>query len=146
MKSCFILIVIAAGLSGCISALPLSVKVVGAEVLEQTPEGARLEVALVVSNPNKVALPLQQASYSLNIEGVGGYTSIELPARVLGPRSAQTIRLPAAIATDGREMSGMAWRASGNIKYEPENYVRAFLTESGVPLPLALFSGRGVLE
>lgn len=141
-----LLIVTVLGLTGCISALPPRVEVVGAEVVEQTREGTRLEVALVLSNPNDVALPLPQASYTVSVEGVGEFSSVELPARVLGPKSAASIRLPAAIATEGRDLAGLPWRASGNLKYEPENYVRAFLSESGVPLPLALFSGRGVLE
>lgn len=146
MKFGSVFIVIALALTGCISALPPSVEVVGAEVVRQTPEGARLEVALVLSNPNDVALPLPQASYTVSVEGVGDFSSVDLPARVLGPKSAESVRLPAAIATDGRDLVGLPWRASGNVRYEPENYVRAFLTESGVPLPLALFSGKGVLE
>ncbi|MEO0514124.1 MAG: hypothetical protein AAF086_02365 [Planctomycetota bacterium] len=133
-------------LTGCISALPPSVEVVGAQVTQQSPEGARVEVALVLSNPNKIAIPLPQASYTLAVEDVGSYAAVELPARVLGPKGVESIRLPAAVKTDGQDVSGRMWRISGSVTYEPENYLRSFLTESGVPLPLVLFSGDGVLD
>ncbi len=133
-------------LTGCISALPPSVEVVGAEVTQQSPEGARVEVALVLSNPNNVAITLPQASYTVAVEDTGSYASVELPARVLGPKGVQSIRLPAAVVTEGQDVSGRAWRIDGSVTYEPENYLRSFLTESGVPLPLVLFSGDGELE
>lgn len=134
------------GMTGCISAAPPTVQVVGAQVVEQSPEGASLAVALVLTNPNDVALPLPEASYTLRVDGVGSYSSIELPARVIGPRSAQSLTLPAAVETDGQPLAGRAWDIDGTVTYEPENGVRRFLTETGVPLPVAFFNGDGTLD
>ncbi|MEM9881668.1 MAG: hypothetical protein AAF800_01975 [Planctomycetota bacterium] len=135
------------GLTGCISGLPPAVEVAGAEVVETTDDAARVEVSLVLRNPNAVALPLPEASYSVALPGVGSYASVELPARVLPPNGEQSVRLPAVIALDAvDDLRGRAWRASGNVTYRPENAVRRFLTESGVPLPVVLFSGGGTLE
>lgn len=143
----FVLLLIGlAGLTGCISALPPSVEVVRAQITEQSPEGARVEVSLVLSNPNNIAIPLPKASYTLAVEDAGSYASIDLPARVLGPNGVQSIRLPAALVTKGQDVSGQPWKINGSVTYEPENFLRVFLTESGVPLPLVLFSGNGVLD
>ncbi|MEM9418558.1 MAG: hypothetical protein AAGA25_05805 [Planctomycetota bacterium] len=135
-----------AGLTGCISAVPPSLEVVGAEITQSSPEGTRVEVAVVMSNPNDVPIQLPEASYSVSVADAGSYAYIELPAQVLGPKGVQAMRFPAAIETDGQSLSGRAWEISGSVTYSPENYLRTFLTETGVPLPLVLFSGKGVLE
>lgn len=126
--------------------MPPSLEVVGAQVTDQSPQGARVEVAVVLSNPNNVAIQLPQTSYTVAVEDAGSYAYIEIPARVLGPKGKQAISLPAAFETDGQDVSGRSWKISGSVTYAPENYLRAFLTETGVPLPLVLFSGNGVLE
>lgn len=135
-----------AGLSGCISALPPSLDVVGAQVVEQTAEGARLEVNLVMSNPNDVALPLPETNYTVSVAGVGSYSAVDLPALVLGPKGTQSFTLPAAIATDGQSLVGKTWKASGTVTYNPDNGIRRFLTETGTPLPVAFINGEGTLE
>ncbi|MEO1237115.1 MAG: hypothetical protein AAFX76_10035 [Planctomycetota bacterium] len=141
----FLLIWIAVAAGGCVSALPPSVEVVGAEVIERSPEGARLEVSLVLSNPNDFTLPLPEASYTLNVAGTDGFAYVDLPSRVLGPEDAQAIRLPAAVSTRD-ELSGRRWRIIGSITFEPQNPLRRFLTESAVPLPVVLFAGNGELR
>ena len=133
-------------LPGCISAVPPTLEVVGAEITQQSPQGARVEVALVMSNPNDVALQLPEASYTVAVGDTGSYAYIDIPGRVLGPKGVQAMRLPAAFETDGQDVSGQDWRINGSVTYAAENYLRAFLTETGVPLPLVLFSGNGVLE
>jgi len=133
-------------LTGCISALPPSAEVTGVRVTEQSPEGARVEIAVLLTNPNRFAIPLPEASYTFSVGSVGSFSSVDLPARVLGPNGVQSLRLPAAIPTEGQDVSGQPWRISGSVTYQPENHLRAFLTESGIPLPLVLFSGDGVLE
>ncbi|MEM6855929.1 MAG: hypothetical protein AAF593_16105 [Planctomycetota bacterium] len=141
------LLVLSLGLTGCISGRPPAVEVAGAEVVEATEEAARVELSLMLRNPNAVALPLPEASYSVAVSGVGSYASVELPARVLPPNGEQSVRLPAVIALETvDDLRGRAWRASGNVTYRPENAVRRFLTESGVPLPVVLFSGEGTLD
>ncbi|MEM6855428.1 MAG: hypothetical protein AAF593_13565 [Planctomycetota bacterium] len=133
-------------LPGCISAVPPSVEVVGAEWTDQSPQGARVEVALVLSNSNNVAIQLPETSYTLAVGDTGSYAYIDIPGRVLGPKGVQALRLPAAFETDGRSISGEDWRINGTLTYAPENYLRNFLTETGVPLPLVLFSGNGTLD
>ncbi|MEM1107220.1 MAG: hypothetical protein AAGH99_00840 [Planctomycetota bacterium] len=134
------------GLSGCITALPPKVEVVSAEVTEVSEQGVRLEVALALSNPNEIAVPLPEASYTVSVQGTNDYAYVDLPARVLGPKGQQTIRLPAAFETNGEDVKGRIWDITGSVTYDPKNFLRSFLTQSGVPLPLVLFSGKGVLE
>ena len=134
------------GLTGCISALPPQVEVTGARLVEEGPEGARVELSVTLTNPNDVSLPLPEANYTVSLPGIGSYSYADLPARVLGPNDSQSFTLPAAIATEGQPLTGQAWRASGTVTYDPDNQVRSFLTETGVPLPIALFFADGVFE
>ena len=131
---------------GCLSALPPSVRVTDARAVEESAEGVRLEVTLELDNPNAVPLPLPEASYRVAVDGVGSYAFEALPVRVIPPNGTQTVVLPAAIAfpagSDGG-VAGRRWRIRGDVTYRPENGVRRFLTESGVPLPFASFGGRG---
>ena len=131
---------------GCISAVPPRVDVVGARVTEATTQGASMEVALVLTNPNDVALPLPETSYTVSVAGVGSFSAIDLPARIIAPNGTQSLTLPAAIATDGQDLAGRDWTANGTVTYNPDNGVRRFLTETGVPLPVAFFGGEGTFE
>lgn len=133
-------------LSGCISAVPPKVEVIGVQVVDQSSEGARLEVALVLTNPNDVALPLPSTSYTVSVAGVDSFSAVDLPARILGPKGTQSLTLPAAIATEGQDLAGRAWKANGTVTYNPDNGIRRFLTETGAPLPVSFFGGEGTLE
>jgi hypothetical protein len=140
-------------LTGCISALPPTAKVVGATVTETSEQGASLEVLVEVSHDNANALPVPVVNYALVVEGVGRYEFSEKPIRVLPPRGQQVLTLPAALAFirdgDGSRVDSLAgrpWRISGTLVYEADSDLRSFLTESGVPLPIVLFNGRGVFE
>ncbi len=115
------------------------------QVVNQTPAGASFAIELALTNRNDVALPLPETTYRFAVEGVGSYSFIDLPARVIGPRGTQTLTLPAAISTGGQALAGRPWTISGRVQYEPENPLRGFLTETGVPLPVAFFSGEGRL-
>lgn len=146
-KGALLLVLVTLNLLGCISAHPPTVEVVGAEVTETGPDASRVEVLLMLSNPNDISLPLKQVSYQVSVEGAEPYAYVDLPARVLPPNGVQSVRLPAVVTeSEGESLSGASWRVSGTVTYVPENQLRAFLTETGVPLPLALFSARGVLE
>ncbi|MEM7625436.1 MAG: hypothetical protein AAF333_07405 [Planctomycetota bacterium] len=134
------------GLTGCISALPPKVEVVGAQVVEQSPEGARLEIALVLTNPNDVSLPLPEATYTVSVPGVGSFDAFDLPAKILPAGGTQSVTLPVAIRTQGVDLAGRTWRANGTVTYDPDNGIRRFLTETGAPLPIAFFGGEGTLE
>ena len=140
------ILTLGAACTGCLSALPPSVRVTDARAVEVSDEGARLEVTLELDNPNAVPLPLPEASYRVAVDGVGSYAFEALPVRVIPPNGTQTVVLPAAIAFpagSGGGVAGRRWRIRGDMTYRPENGVRRFLTESGVPLPFVAFGGRG---
>ena len=143
--ACGLLILIVGSQIGCLSARPPRVELTGAEVLEETDEGARFAIDLMLTNPNDVALPLPEVRYRFQVQGLDSYAYLDLPNRVVGPRGTQTLRLPAALATGGRSLAGRGWSISGRLQYRPDNPLRTFLTETGVPLPVALFSGSGRL-
>ncbi len=142
-------------LTGCLSALPPTARVTGARVLAETDEGARVVVILELQNPNTVPLPLPEASYRVVVDGVGTYAFDDLPVRVIPPGGTQTVTLPAAVAAttdDGLPaampdtVAGRRWRIRGTLTYRPDNGIRRFLTETGIPLPTVAFAGRGTLE
>lgn len=131
---------------GCAGVPGPEVRVAEVREVESSPAGARFEVALELENPGDSPLPLPEAAYRFEVEGVGSYAFLALPARVVPPRGRQTLTLPAAIATEGVGLTGRAWSIDGRIQYRPESPLRRFLTETGVPLPVTRFDARGRLR
>ena len=120
---------------------PATVKAV--RVIEQTEEGAQLEIVIDLKNPNTTALPLVGASYTLSVGGAS--TSLSgRPNRTLPASGAQTIYLRAAVPSASAR--GASTHASGTISYEPPGEIRKLLTESSVPLPSTSFQYTGTVQ
>lgn len=133
---------------------PPSASVESVRVIEQTTEGSRLEVLIRMENPNLTSLPLPSVTFTLNLQGIGTFAFTDTPHVTLpakrndgehGP-GIQFLRLPAAIATKGKDAHGAAYRVNGSIIYEPPGEIRKLLTDSNVPLPTMNFSKSGTVD
>lgn len=132
--------------------------VIEVSLVDQTAQGARVEVVIELLNPNAAPLPLLKADYSVRVAGVEPFVSSAQPNRTLPGRTAargpdpaptpgrQLLRLAAAFATQGQELRGASFQVSGTVTYEPPGEIRKMLTDSGVPLPAVPFTASGVLE
>ncbi len=134
------------------------VSVAQVRLVEQTAEGARVEVTLAVSNPNTTSLPLRDAHFTLTVPGAGTYafkdtTDRVLPASItpsggsqvpLSNQTATVVLLPAAIATT-TPLDGAAYRVTGSVSYQPDTFWRRMLDEMSVPLPTVGFEQSGRL-
>ncbi len=144
-------------LSGCAiddNLIPPSASVEHVRVIDQSAQGSRLEVLVRMENPNVVALPLPSATFTLTLQGIGTFSftdtpHVTLPAKrtdgEFGP-GVQFLKLPAAVATNGKDTHGAGYRVNGSIIYEPPGEIRKLLTESRVPLPTMNFSKSGTVE
>ena len=117
-------------------------------LIEQTNEGARVEVVVTLKNANDVPLPLVASACSMSVAGRSPYRSATDPNAVLPAASTQEIVIPLAFATPEPEsaVTDAAYSISGSVTYEPPGQMRKLLTESGVPLPQVLFSGTGRIQ
>ena len=122
-----------------------STRVLSARLVDETDEGARILVEVELTHKNKVALPLVNADYSGEIQGIGDYDGQDLPNRTLPINSRQVVTLPMVYRTD-EPVTGLAIDVSGNIEYQPPGEIRKLLTESGIPLPKTGFSGRVIID
>lgn len=121
--------------------------VTSARVTQSTDHGARVEVTLAIQNPNGFVLDLERMHYQLSVGGdeeraivFRGSAPVALPAE-----DRQTLILAAAFP--GRSAQpGSAYSVSGSFTYQPPGGLRAFASESGLPLPSLRFSHRGTLE
>ncbi len=120
-------------------------RVEAVRLVEQTEQGARVEVTLALTNPNDKALPLNRTEYSVKLSEGGSYRFSDESNRTLPAKGTQTILLPAAFATDGN-INGAAYEVRGDVSYTPPGQLRRSLTESGLPLPTVNFSQKGKLE
>jgi hypothetical protein len=114
-------------------------------LIEQTNEGARVEVVVALKNTNDVPLPLVASDCSMSVAGRSPYRSATDPNAVLPAGSTQEIVIPLAFATPEPEsaVTDAAYSVSGSVTYEPPGQTRKLLTDSGIPLPQVLFSGTG---
>ncbi|MEE9404020.1 MAG: LEA type 2 family protein [Algisphaera sp.] len=131
---------------GCTSVLPPVVTVTGARVLEVSDVGARLAIHLELANPNDYPLPLERVSYRVSLQkgAIEPYVADDLPARTIAAHGTQTLHLPAALASGSRTFNPEwleHWQVKGTLTYAPDRGLRAFLTETGVPLPFVGFNG-----
>ncbi len=135
--------------AGCAEFRPISRPVVQVQAVQlagESNEGARIQVTLLLKNPNQVALPLVSTNYRVEVPGVGGFAFGDDSNRTLPAGGTQTLVLPAAIATHGQNLKGAACQVSGSVSYNPPGMLRRLLTESGVPEPTTPFSVRRPLQ
>ena len=131
-------------LGGC-EASP-AVDVADVRIVDQTEQGGRVLLELDVSNPNDFPLPMPTANYTVTIEGAGTFTfDGVVPLAVMPMQASQTLTLPAAYST-ATPLVGRSYRAYGHVTYDPPGEFRAFLKESGFPLPNVDFDKTGVVE
>lgn len=140
---------------GCASSIVSpTAEVKSISLVDQSAEGARVQVTVELKSDNAVPLPLVECGYSVTLDGIGTFSFVDKPNKAIpakrtdingGPAS-QVITLIAVFATAGREVKGTACRVSGSIVYEPPGEVRKVMTESNVPLPSVGFSGEGTIE
>lgn len=149
------LLVATLAFGGCVSSINApTAEVKSIALVDQSAQGARVQVTVELKSDNSVPLPLLECGYSVTLEGVGTFSFVDRPNKAIpakrtdingGPAS-QIVTLLAAFSTQGREVKGSQCRVSGSIVYEPPGEIRKVLTESNVPLPSVPFSGEGKLE
>ncbi len=147
-KPAFMLLTIATlALTGCAFSdiKAPQARVESVRLTEQSDKGARVEVALIMTNPNDKALALKRTDYSVRLSQGGVFRFKDESNRTLPANGEQTILLPAAFATDGN-INAAQYEVRGDVSYEPPGQLRRSLTESGIPLPSVSFSKSGSLE
>lgn len=123
-----------------------SAKVIHVGIPQQTDQGALVEVAVELHNPNAVPLPLVASQYTVAVDRIEPFMLDDEVHLTLPASGRQTVRLVAAFASDGENVKGRSCTVSGTITYRPPGQFRKVLTESYIPLPSVAFLGRGVLE
>lgn len=141
----FLLILLGATvLAGCGTPGSPRGRVLDAALVEETPDGARIEFVVELVNPRQEHYPLVEARYSLDVDGAGTFRFTEYPTEALPAQETQRLLLAGALpATD---LSGKTWQVRGAVSYQPGGEFRQVLTDSGVPLPVIRFDGEGTLE
>lgn len=130
--------------SGCSGTGAPRGRVLDAALVEETAEGSRVEFVVELENPREEHYPLVEAGYLLEVAGAGTFRFTEYPAEALPGQGTQRLLLAGALpATD---LAGRTWRVSGSVSYQPGGEFRQVLTDSGVPLPVASFDGKGTLQ
>jgi hypothetical protein len=131
-----------AGAAGCTSTKSPDFSVTGAYLSDEG--GSRtLRIVMEGSHENTFALPLKKMNYRVQ---AGGQTfDIERKADVtLEPGQKLRFELPVTPPTTLN--AGDAIAISGSTQYVPGDKLRELLSELGLPLPEASFSGQGVLS
>ena len=140
---------------GCVSSISSpTAEVKSISLVDQSAQGAKVQVVVELKNDNTVPLPLVECGYSVTLDGIGTFSFVDKPNKAIPARRAdinagpasQMITLIAVFATAGSEVKGAACRVSGSVVYEPPGEVRKVMTESSVPLPRVSFSGEGKIE
>ena len=123
-----------------------SVHVTDVRVVDQTEQGGRVVLEVDLINPNDFVLPMPTADYTVSVEGAGQFSfQGVVPLAVMPAQGTQTLQLPAAFTVD-QPLTGKPFAAHGSIQYDPPGEWRAFLTQSGFPLPEVDFQETGTID
>jgi LEA14-like dessication related protein len=145
----FLAIVPLALSAGCSSYTPPSMEVADARVTERTQEGVALAFTIDAANPNDDALPMREATYSLEIEGQRVFTGIRSAEATLRRRGSQQFILPVGIpasALTGLTAGTVRYRISGNVEYVVPGAFAELLFDTGVRRPEASFADEGTID
>ncbi len=130
-------------------------RVVGVRLVDRTPDGIRLEIDVIVENPNLVALPLVRCDYAVTLDGMDRYTFVDELHRTLpggveqgGSRvGRQVVSLPVAIPYSGTDqLRGIRYRVQGVLYYQPPGELLKLLDELHTDLPSVTLQGTGQID
>lgn len=142
------------GLVGCSGLRGIerpTVEVVDAQVVEQSALGSRVLVRLRVTNPNDEELPMPRVTCDLDIVGGGRFTFTDIPYATLPARDnegtlapgEQVLIVPAGLL--GSAVAGKRFTVRGTVVFQPEGQIRKVMSDTGIPLPRASFTGEGTV-
>lgn len=138
-------LLLVAALAGCRFVQRPDVELLETAVTERTDEGGRLEMALRLSNPNAVVLPVPMVRYRVTVEDVGTFSVVDDPAVALPPGEEQVVTLAAAFVGNGDAWAGRRFEARGAFSYQPPGQLRVLLSQYRIPLPVTPFVFEGEL-
>ena len=131
-------------LTGCIGITRPDVEVTGIRLDNQSTDGGRLLVDLMVTNPNDEALPMPAVSYRVDVEGAGDFEFTARPFAAVPKKGQVELTLPAAVR--GADLKGKRVTVDGELVFEPQGELRRVFYENNIPKPKTRFSSEGVLE
>jgi hypothetical protein len=148
------LLVIAAanclGPAGCSTYKDPELSVAAAEITERSPEGAVISFTVSAANPNPDALPLKDASYTLELNGKVVFSATRSAESTLRRLGTQKFVLPAAVpASELAEFESgglVTYRLSGTLQYVTPGALAELLFDTGVRQPDVSFSQTGQID
>jgi hypothetical protein len=121
--------------------------VADARVTERSDEGMAVVFTLDAANANQEAVPLREATYSLELEGKPVFRGVRSAEATLRSRGTQQFALPAAFPLSMLPASGaVRYRLSGSIEYITPGAFAEVLFDTGVRRPDASFVEEGVID
>ncbi len=139
-------------LGGCSSVSAPRFSVLGVAERERTDEAVVLDFTIRAENRNDEPLPLEQATYSLTLDGRRVFSGQRI-ARVTVPRfGEQQLVLPAVVPADlvpparFDEGGAMRYEFEGEIEYQTPGRFAEFLFDVNLRRPKASVGLRGTLE
>jgi len=134
---------------GCSTYRAPSISIGQAELVSETEEALRLDIALDLANPNSEPLELIRFDYSVSIDGVSVYRGKRAAEATLSASGGKRLVLPAVVRFDqvpwqasGRPAEA-AWSIRGSLLYVTPGALAEILLDTGVRKPRARFGGAG---
>lgn len=136
-------------LSGCAGAKPPTFDVVDVGVTERGPDGVVVTFVLVGTNTNPDPLPLDEVTYSLNLNGRDVFRGTRMAEATLPANGTQRVMLPVPVpvAPGVEAPTGQAaYRLQGSMVYKIPGSIAEIFFDSGVRRPSIGFGEGGTLD
>jgi len=138
-------------LIGCSAYQAPAIRVGSTAITQRTDEAVRLEVPIVLENPNSESLELLSYTYTVTVNGIRVYTGKRSAGAALGPWGTSHAVLPAVVRYDqvnwpeGRVPPGSQWSIQGRLLYVTPSELAEILMDLGLRRLTVPFSGQGEL-
>ena len=121
-----------------------------AREVDRTAEAISYSLSLQLLNEGSQEIPLDWYAYDFTIEGMGTFAGRWAALRVLPPKTAVMVEIPAVIPitpeTDLSSQAPRAWTLSGNVRYQAPGLLGRILFDAGIRRPSEGFSGSGTIQ
>ena len=120
-----------------------SCRVVGLELVSQTPEASEYALQVALTNPRDGAIALREWHFGGSCGGRPFDPTVWMSTRTLPANGTAQLSLPLILR--GEPTASTAWEVAGEIVYMQRSKIAETIHDLGMPNPTIPFSGTGTI-
>lgn len=146
MRTCGVIFVCGAALTGCTASTPPAVRVMRVDVGERTADASVLRITLDAENRNDTELPLEELRYAVRLDGREVFRATRAPEASLRRLGTQKLTIPAVVPSALMPTTDARFEITGELQYRRPGEISRILYDNRLWRPSATFADQGVIN